>query len=456
VDLFPKKYASSNALERNPLSGPVFNCQVQENPMLPRVSRRRWLQLSGGALVSAGSAAGWHFSRQKKIRLGMIGAGGRAESHASALRITKLFRTRGDIMAVCDVDRSRAEELCAKYAKSAEIMQDCRHLLARDDIDAVFIATPDHWHAPLSIEALRAGKHVYCEKPMTLTVAEGQQLIKAVQASDRTFLIGTQCRSDPLFQRACELVRNGRLGKLNRISITVPDNRVGGPFIGQTTPTSLDWDAWLGPAPAADYCRERCRAWRWWYEYSGGSMTDWGSHQIDIAHWAMDLDESGPIEVSTEGVLPSINNGFNTPENYSVEFKYANGVAIHLETNPNSNAILFEGERGRIRVSRNHLTGKPVEDLASDPLPPDSIRLGHPHFYPGNPQLMHIQHFFDCVTNGERPISNVVTQHRSVTACHLANIALRLQRSLKWDPVAETIVNDPQAAAMLARKARRV
>ena len=418
-------------------------------------NRRQWLQLSGGTVVATGLGWTWHRHRQQTIRVGLIGCGMRGMQLAGLINSTGWYDVRGQIVAACDVERTRAEQVRAKHFSQAEVTQDFRKVLERDDVDAVFIATPDHWHASCALEALHAGKHVYCEKPMTLTIAEGHQLIAAVRATGRTFQVGTQQRSFRQFQQACELVRNGRLGKLKRIEISVPVNRSGGPFASQPIPLTLDWERWLGPAPYADYCAERFGGFRFWYDYSGGAMTDWGAHNIDIAHWAMNLDDSGPIEISGEAKLPGIENGFSVPSEFEVEMKYANDVVIRVRSNPADSGILFEGDEGRIYVNRKRLTGKPVEDLASNPLPANGVRLGHPRtsiFSSYN--VSHVLHFFDCIRTGQTPISDVVSQHRSASACHLANIALRLRRPIQWDPSQEQFADDPEATAMISRISR--
>jgi len=420
-------------------------------------NRRHLLQLSGGTALATGLGWTWHRHRQQTIRVGLIGCGMRGMQLAGLINNTGWYDVRGQIVAACDVDRTRAERVRAKYFGSAEVTQDFRGVLERQDIDAVFVATPDHWHAQCALDALHAGKHVYCEKPMTLTIAEGHQLIAAVRETGKTFQVGTQQRSYRQFQQACELVRNGRLGQLKRIEISVPVNRSGGPFASQPIPPNLDWERWLGPAPYADYCAERFANFRFWYDYSGGTMTDWGAHNLDIAHWAMNLDDSGPFEISGEATLPQIENGYNTPSEFEVEMKYANDVVVRVRSNPADSGILFEGDKGRIYVNRKRLTGKPVEDLSSNPLPAIATRLGQPRtsiFCSYN--ISHVLHFFDCILTGQTPISDVVSQHRSASACHLANIAIRLGRSVKWDPSSEQFADDPEAASMISRTSRSV
>ena len=424
---------------------------------MPRFTRRQMLFLSGG-LVSGGGL-GWtlHRQRQKTIRVGLIGCGMRGMQLADLIHSTGWYNVRGQIVAACDVDQIRADRACAKFGVRSAATQDYRRLLSRDDLDAVFIATPDHWHTQCSLDAMSAGKHVYCEKPMTLTIAEGQQLQQAVRATGRTFQVGTQQRSCHQFQRACELVRNGRLGKLRQIDISVPTNPRGGPFAAQPIPKSLDWQRWLGPAPQADYCPERYGGFRFIYDYGGGTMTDWGTHNVDIAHWAVGLDDSGPVQVTGHAELPEIESGYDTPPHFEVEMKYANDLVVRVRTNPDDSGILFQGESGRIYVNRKRLTGRPVEECASNPLPRDAMRFGHHRtsFFT-NYNVAHILHFFDCILTGQTPISDVDSQHHSATACHLGNIAMRLGRTVRWDPRTESFLEDPEAASMLARPQRSV
>ena len=425
--------------------------------MSNRFTRRRLLALSGAAVGATVSGRAWYRHSQKTIRIGLIGCGMRGQQLASLINSTAWYNLQGKISAVCDVDLHRAEAAQRKYSPTADVTQDFRKVLERDDIDAVFIATPDHWHTPCSLEALRAGKHVYCEKPMTLTIAEGQQLMEAVKQSGRTFQVGTQQRSSRPFQQACELVQNGRLGEIRRIEVAVPVNFRGGPFEAQPVPPNLDWERWLGPAPLAPFCNERFSMFRSWFDYSGGSMTDWGAHNIDIAQWAMGLQNSGPVEISGKAELPQIENGFTAPATFEVEMKYANGVVIHVRTNPKESGILFEGDAGRIHVNRKRLTGKPVEDLASVPLGSDAIRFGHERtsiFTSYN--VSHVLHFFDCILTGRTPISDVASQHRSASTCHLANIAIRLGRKVHWDPERQEFNHDLEATSMIGRQPRSI
>ena len=420
-------------------------------------TRRQLIKASTAMIGAAGLGWSWHRTRQQTIRVAIIGCGMRGMQLARLVNESGWYNVRGQIVGVCDVDLARAQNAQSRFGRGVEATQDFRQLLSRDDIDAVFIATPDHWHVPCALEALKAGKHVYCEKPMTLTIAEGQRLVDAVEKSDRTFLVGTQQRSHRQFQRACELVRAGRLGQLKQIDISVPVNRAGGPFDPQPIPKTLDWDRWLGPAPFAEYCPERFGGFRFWYEYSGGSMTDWGAHNVDIAQWAMGMDHSGPVEVSAMASLPDIRNGYNTPPDFEAELKYANGVTVRVRPNPAESGILFEGDEGRIYVNRKRLTGQPVEELSRRPLPAGTETFGHARtsvFSSYNQS--HVLHFFDCILGGCSPISDVASQHRSASACHLANIAIRLGKTVRWNPTTEEFLDDTQATALLDRPSREL
>jgi predicted dehydrogenase len=421
-----------------------------------RLNRRQFLKTSAGLALIAGPAAATHWATREPIRLGLIGAGGRGRQLAKKIQSDVLHRVQGNIVAVCDVDRSQAEAMKRDILPATDLYEDYRRVLERDDIAGVLVVTPDHWHTAITAAALRAGKAVYCEKPLTLTVAEGHLLIQTVRETGGVLQVGTQQRSSWQFQRACELVRNGRLGTLQRVTISVPTYQKGGPFLAQPVPPGLNWDLWLGQAPWAEYCPERChRRYRNWYEYGGGSMTDWGTHHLDIAHWAMGLDQTGgPLTIEGHAELPRIANGYNTPSDFSVDMLYPNDVRVLVQTSPTESGILFEGDRGRIFVNRKRLTGKPVDDLARQPLPRDAVRIGKLGKKWDSYEMRHLLDFYHCLKTGETPISDVISQHRTASACHLANISLRLGRKLHWDAERERFLDDDDANAMLSRPQR--
>ncbi|HID75765.1 MAG TPA: Gfo/Idh/MocA family oxidoreductase, partial [Planctomycetaceae bacterium] len=360
-----------------------------------------------------------------------------------------------------------------------------RELLEREDIDVVINATPDHWHTLINVAALKAGKDVYTEKPLTLTVEEGKLLRRGVQQAARIVQVGTQQRSERPFQTAVELVRNGRIGQLRQVWVALPYfSTKGGPFSTEPVPEYLDWDLYQGQAPQRPYCRQRThKNFRWWYEYAGGIITDWGNHHMDVAHWGMDCELTGPVSVEARGLFP--NRGrpqcYNTPDRFFARMEYPNGVELlyfaalndkrlygtvaeHQPTTEqeiewlfgpdvpqevksfNRNGIMFIGDRGRVFVNRGGVHGKAAEELEENPLPEDAWRA--------TPSRDHMANFFDAVKQHKEPVSPVRIQHRTVTACHLTNISLRLGRKIVWDPAGERIVGDDEAQRMLSRPQR--
>jgi predicted dehydrogenase len=312
---------------------------------------------------------------------------------------------------------------------------------------------------------MRAGKDVYCEKPLTLTVEEGKYLVRVSQATNKILQTGSQQRSEygGRFRLACELVRNGRIGTVRTIKTVIGDNPVGGPFNQVPAPASLDWNYWLGPTPQTDYLRERCHyTFRWWYEYSGGKMTDWGAHHNDIAQWALNMDNSGPTTIQRVSAVQPSNNprSYNCHPDFEVRYTYSNGNpgtvlrcmsrADNLQEIPGNNGARFEGDNGQwIFVSRSTITAS-NPNLINQPLPADAVRL------PVAQGNNHIANFLACVRSRQQPICNVRVGHRSATVCHLGNIAVRLNpaQPLQWDPAQETFTNNPQATAMLSRPMR--
>lgn len=422
--------------------------------MKTKLTRRGFMTAAAGMAVAA-AVGTIYWNKREAVRLALIGAGFRGSQLAKDIRAARFYPLYGEIVAICDADRANAEATKNRYAPQAEIYEHYRNVLERDDVQAVIIATPDHWHTPISLAAINAGKAVYCEKPMTLTVEEGKLLVDAVRRTGTVFQVGTQQRSFWRFQSACELVRNGRLGELRKVTITVPENLAGGPFVPQPVPQQLNWDLWLGQAPWAEYCEQRCHHnFRGWFEYSGGELTDWGTHHIDIAHLAMGVDHSGPSTIEGSAELPKIPNGYNTPHRFAVQMQYPNGVEVQVKSAATEHGILFEGESGRVFVNRQRLSGKPVEDLRGNPLPEDAVRFQTPGNGWDKYPTIHMRNFLRCIKTGEQPVSDVASQHRSATACHLANISIRLGRKLTWDAPREQFVNDAQANAMLTRPQR--
>jgi len=359
----------------------------------------------------------------------------------------------GNMVAVADVNLRHARFFAARCKGKCEVYQDYRKVLERNDVEAVTVGTPDHWHVEVAIDAMRAGKDVYCEKPLTLTIDEGKKICQVVKQTGRVLQVGTQQRSEYglMFLKAIVLARSGRLGKNLKALSSVGEGERGGPFKTATPPAELDWDFWLGQAPKVPYIPQRCNYdFRWWLEYSGGQVTDWGVHHTDIAVWALGKENTGPIEIEGVGDYPQIENGYNTAVTFDCTMRYADGRAIRLYSGKNE--LIISGERGRIRVNRGGLTGKPIEELTKQDeewIQEEILKLCHGK-KPGN----HMGNFFECIKDRGTPISDVFTHHRSVSVCHLANLAMRLKRKLRWDPEREDFIGDEQASSMLSRPRR--
>jgi myo-inositol 2-dehydrogenase / D-chiro-inositol 1-dehydrogenase len=402
-------------------------------------------------------------SKNDRPIFGCIGLGGQGTF------IAKRAKTSGaDVVAVCDVDRYHAEEARDINFKKAEIFEDYRKLLDRKDIEAVTIGTPDHWHTKIALAALDAGKHVYCEKPLTLTIDEGKLLVAAVKRSGKTFQVGTQQRSDKweLFGRAVATVRSGQLGKIKNVIVHLPISQAGGPFPAQPIPDGLNWDFWQGQAPLHDYCPERCHhKFRWWYDYAGGIMTDWGAHHTDIVQWALGTEDTGPVSIDgSQTELPNIPGGYTTPKSPIVHYQYASGITMTIRSE--YEGVTFEGEKGRIFVNRGRITGKPIEEQDADPALKEKIMGSIQGLFKGNvaqfndPKtdlpdgFRHMHNFFEGFKHNLPVISDVESQHRTVSICHLGNISIRLQRKIEWEPDRQQIVGDGEANAMLRREQR--
>jgi len=426
-------------------------------------SRRRFLRDSSAAILSGiampyfltanTSAADAPRSPNERFRIGAIGM------RYQGSVVADKAQAHGDVVAICDVDREMAEKAREQFGGKADLYDDHRRMLERKDLDAITIGTPDHWHAAMVIDACRAGKDVYVEKPLTLTVDEGKLLMRVVQETGRVVQVGSWQRSDHRFRLAVEMVHQGRIGRLERVEVILGKNVTGGPFAVTAPPSHLNWDRWQGPTPAVPYIEQRCHyTFRWWYEYSGGQMTDWGAHHLDIAQWGIG---ELPVEVSGQAKFPDVPNGYNVALDFEAQYTYPNGVVMTV-SDTGRNGIMFIGSEGRIFVNRGTISGRPVEDLEQNPLPRESFKL-----YAGDnlsrPERMgkldsivnHMGNFFDCIQTRQTPISDVVSQHHSVTTCHLGNIAMRLGRPLKWDAQGGQFAGDDEANTWLRRERRQ-
>jgi myo-inositol 2-dehydrogenase/D-chiro-inositol 1-dehydrogenase len=427
-------------------------------------SRRRFL--SGSALAGVGLGFGVHSFNGMSVnanpsptnsaneRLGVGAIGLRYQGSV----IANKAQMYGDIVAVCDVDRNVKDQAKAAFGSTPFSCEDYRDLLAKKNVDIVTIGTPDHWHTKMVIDACRAGKDVYCEKPLTLTIEEGKQLAKVVQETGRVVQVGSWQRSDDRFRLAVEMVRSGRIGKLKTVDVVLGKNVASQSFTPGKPPKNLNWELWQGQTPNVPYIEERTHyTFRWWYEYSGGQMTDWGAHHIDIAQWAI---QDYPTAISGKAKFPTVENGFNVAMDFEVVYHYPTGVTMTVK-DTGENGILFTGDAGRIFVNRGKITGAPVEELSKRPLSRDSWNvydfdnLERPARSGKLDAIVnHMGNFFDCVHARRLPISDVRNQHRAVSTCHLGNISMRLGRPLQWNPVDEKFVNDAEANTWLRRDQR--
>lgn len=426
------------------------------------VSRRRFLTKSLTTLAAAGLPV-WYareveasaraqetparLAKNDTIQIAVIGPGGSKGGYRQGLGDTLAIANHPGVkvVAACDVDKQHREEAAQHFGSDCAKFSDFRDVLARKDVDAVVIGTPDHWHVLIAIAALRAGKDVYCEKPLTLTIDEGKHLTRVAKETGRVFQVGSQQRSDGRFRLACELVRNGRLGKLKKVTAHLPTGPTGGPYAVQPVPSDLDWKMWQGPTSLVDYVPERTHgSFRWWLEYSGGMMTDWGAHHNDIAQWGMGTDDTGPVSVEALGRGPMIGtNCYNIFPEFDVTYTYADGTILNT-TNKGENGVTFDGENGTIFVTRGAIKASD-QRLLDDPLPANATRLYTSNDHHGN--------WLDCIRSRKAAICTAEIGHRSATICHLGNISLRLGgRKLHWDPKHQEFIGDREANTYLSRK----
>jgi predicted dehydrogenase len=429
-------------------------------------TRRRFLKATGAGLAAGVLNPYVHTadaeqrarpkSKYDRFRLGAIGM------RYQGSVITEKALAEADVVAIADVDRQIAEKAREQFGGKADLYEDYRRMLERPDLDVIMIGTPDHWHTRMVIDCCRAGKDVYCEKPLTLTVDEGKLMRKVVDETGRVVQVGSWQRSDSRFRLACELVHQGRVGKLKKITVTLGKNKTGGPFPTKSPPPYLNWNLWQGQTPVLPYIEERCHyTFRWWYEYSGGQMTDWGAHHVDIAQWGAGRQHTGPVEFDGKADFPDVPNGYNVATNFAARMRYADGLELEI-LDHGRNGVMFEGEAGRIFVNRGTVAGVPVDRLADQPLAREDFQLYDFDNLTRPPRAgkleaikNHMGNFFDCVRLRKKPVSDVAGQHRSISLCHLANISMRLGRKLRWDPESEHFTGDEEADTWLSRPQRK-
>lgn len=410
------------------------------------LNRRQWLAgtgLAAGAslLPRVGLSA---TAPSERIRVGAIGVGGRAKL------LLEQLPEGADIVALCDVNVPRAHAFRESKGASWPVYVDYRRILDRPDIDAVIVGTGEFQRVLPCIHACQAGKDVYAEKPLTLYVQEGRMLVKAARKTGRVVQVGTQQRSMEINRLACEFVRNGGLGKLLEVRAVNYANAAVNPDPlppEEPIPTGLDWSAWLNQAADRPY-NGQWMGWMGWRDFAGGEMTNWGAHGVDQIQWALGADATGPVAIQpvTEGA------------NGQVVMTYADGLEVKfvLESGPMGGAV-FVGEKGKLEINRNKVTSNPPEiaqqlleavDVAEEERKwSDALALWQARH--------HLQNWLDCIVTREKPVADVEIGHRSVTVCHLANIARAVGRPLRWDPAVETFVGDPAADAFLVRERRK-
>jgi predicted dehydrogenase len=419
------------------------------------VSRRQFLGAAAGAVAfpyivpssvfGAGAPSG-------KITMGCIGVGSQGTGNMNGF----LSKADARVLAVCDVDKGHRDAakrtVDEKYGNSdCATYHDFRELIARDDIDALSLAVPDHWHAIPVVMAARAGKDMYGEKPLARTIHEGKMMVEAVHRYDRIWQTGSWQRSQENFHHACELVRNGRIGKVTRVEVGLPTGGATGNPPVSPVPEGLDWDFWLGPAPWRPFMKYGGSAphwdWRWIMDYSGGQLTDWAGHHIDIAHWGLGVEETGPVEIEGKGVYPT-DGIYDVPTEYKFTCKYANGVEMVVASDrlvPKGMGTVWYGEKGWVHVDRGRQATNPPE-LWNETIGPSEIRLYE--------SRDHQQNFLDCVKTRKKTIAPIEVAYRSISVGHLGEIAMLLGRKVHWSPDKQVFVNDDAANRMLSRPMR--
>lgn len=408
-------------------------------------SRRDFLKASAAAwgFTIVPSSVFGQMTPSERVGVGMIGVGNMGSSNLKGFMGNPAFQ----VVAVCDVDRFyRDPAIKAAKLTAKDGYNDFREVLDRRDVDAVCISTPDHWHAIPTIAAAKAGKDIYCEKPMTLTIAEGRAMVNACKRYGRVLQTGSMQRSDARFLQACELVRNGHIGDVKQVFVEIPGNNRDNPldWKEEPIPDGFDYNFWLGQAPQAPYTKMRCHyTFRFILDYSGGQMTNWGAHYLDIAQWGLGMDDSGPVKVKGKGEFPK-GGLFTTAVKADITYTYANGVEVILHQEKGGNTK-FVGTKGSVSVNRDRIVTEP-QSLAEHKTGPDEIHLIR--------SVDHKKNFLECIKNRQNPICHAEVGHRSATLCHLGNIAMLLDRELNWDPVKEKFVNDPEADAMISRNMR--
>jgi predicted dehydrogenase len=421
-------------------------------------SRRSFLKTSvlGGALLGMSPKSYRSVVAaeppSERVRVGMIGVG----NQGGPKNNMKYFLN--NIVALCDLDKNYLAEAAAFLKKEANLSvmltDDYRRLLDAKDIDAVVVTVPDQWHAIMTIEACKAGKDVYCEKPLTLVIGEGRPMIDAARKYQRVVQTGTMQRSGQEFKLAVDLVQKGAVGKVKAVNVTLPSPnwiaRAGHPVPDSDPPEGFDFNRWLGPAPLVPYNKNHVHyLFRFYWDYSGGQQTNFGAHHLDIAQWGLGMDDSGPVSVEGTAVF-NPDGWYETPDTTNITYTYANGVVMNclqkLNTTGKTQGTEFVGDKGSLFVYRGGLVASTPEILSG---------VEVPKIVNSQANQSHVNNFFDCVKSRQKPAADISIGHRSATVCHLGNIAVRSKKKINWDPQSETIVGDSEASAWLTKEYRK-
>ncbi|MBM4038695.1 MAG: Gfo/Idh/MocA family oxidoreductase [Planctomycetes bacterium] len=424
------------------------------------ITRRGLFKMAGAGMATplviraAALGADGRPAPSDRVNVGCIGVGGRGTDNL------KTLLHASQVVAVCDPQESRRDaarsmaeqhysELMAKGTyKGCAAYNDFRELLDRGDVDAVSVCTPDHWHAVICIAAAKAGKDVFCEKPLSLTIAEGRAICDAMRRYGRVFQHGTQRRSEGNFAFACELVRNGRIGELKRVRVSSEPSHPAPNEPPAPVPQGFDYDLWLGPAPFVPYSPRRVRTphWYWIADYTIGFISGQGVHFTDVAQWGMGTDDTGPVEIEGHGVIPK-DGMADTAVEWHVEMTFANGLKfIYDDHRAFPMGVIFEGTEGKVNALCNGISAEP-KSLMTSVIKPHEVRLRRPRG--------HVPDFVHCVRTRERTAAPAEAAHRATGLCHLAHIAvLTGGRKLRWDPAAERFLGDADANAHLSKALR--